>query len=166
MKLTRLRMFEIHEALAQLDKYARGFKLAYAIAKNLAKTKAEVEAVQKASRPFDKFMEYDNKRASIAAAFAVKNEKGGEPLQVNGSYIIQDQAGFEKALKPLQDEYAAAIAEREKQVKDRMANMEEEIEIDLHQIKLELVEAEGAIEAAAGGLGSMLEPLLGTVIVE
>lgn len=166
MMLTRQKVFEIHGALSALDQHARGFKLAYAIAKNLAKTKAEVAAVEKASKPSDKFTEYDSKRASMAASFAIKNDKDGEPLKVDNAYIIRDRAGFEKALRPLQDEYAEAIAEHEKRIKQRLNAMDDEVEIDLHQIKLELVEAEGAISEDVVGLGRMLEPLLGTVIIE
>jgi len=163
MKVQRKTVFEIDRALRELDKYGRSVKLAYAVAKNLGKMKGELEAVRAAGKPSKAFSEYDEKRGPIASSFAIK-DKDGSPIVANGQYVITDQAGLDKALKPLQDKYADAIAEQKGKADEIEKLMEEDVEIDFHKVKADLLETEGVISSDAPGLGALLQPLLGTII--
>lgn len=165
MELTRTRLLEIDAAMRALDTHTRGVKIAYAIAKNLGKMRSEIEAIQRAGKMSKEFTEYNTKRAEIASGFAAKN-KDGEPVVFNNNYVIADQGGLSKAIRPLKKEYAKAITEREKQQDELDKFLEQKVKIEFHKIPADLLEAEGAISEDTPGLAALIEPLLGIVIDE
>lgn len=164
MKITRRRMFEIDGALRELDKHARSFKLSYAIAKNLAKMRREIEAFREAGKPSKEYSEYDTERSTLASKFAVKNKQTDEPMVVNGQYVIVNKAGFEAELKPLREKHADAIKAQEAKAAEADGMLDEEIEIEFHTVKSDILEAEGAFADDTSGLASALEPLLGVIV--
>lgn len=107
-------------------------KLAYAVKKNLRLISAELkdtsEILQQAP---ENLKEYEKSRLALCEEHAKKDE-AGKPVMTDNEYVFEDYDAFVAALKPLQDEYAEALAEREKEV---VALLDTEVAIDLHKIQ-------------------------------
>ena len=161
--MKREKLFEIYSAMTELDKIVHGFKLGYALAKNLNKIKPEVEAVKQALKPSKEFTEFETKRIEASKSFA-KLDDQGEPVIVDGAYDLADVEGFTKAMDTLRVECSEALSNRDKQVEEYNALLLEEIEFEFHKVKLQ--DVENAIDATAPGIGKILEPLISTVIEE
>lgn len=120
-----------------------GVIFGYAVNKNLAILKPEIEALQKALTPSEKFLEYDVKRVDIVKKYAKKDEKGEFVLLEVGGKKSYDVAGqedtVENEVKPLKEEYKAAIEDNEKQMIEYNTLLEQESNVELYKVKLENV---------------------------
>lgn len=118
-----------------------GVTFGYSVNKNLAIIKPEIEALQKALTPSEKFLEYDAKRVEIVKKYAKKDEKQEFVLFDVGGRKSFDVAGQEEAVenevKPLKEEYKEAIELNEKQMKEYNELLDKEAKIDLYKVKLE-----------------------------
>jgi hypothetical protein len=164
MLLRRKQVLEIDAALGALAQHAKGVKLAYAIAKNRASLRGEVEAIREADKPTAEFLTYEERRIAAAKAHAKKDAQG-EPVIAGNAYVLEDQAAFDATLGAIRQQHAEAIAAREAQLVELGKLLDDAVEVALHRVKLEAIEAPGAI-AEDVAIADLLVPLVGTVIDE
>lgn len=131
-KQEALNLFNGLQAVSNLP----GAKWAYAVARNIAKLKGEVEALQKAYSADKDFMTYEKQRLELAQKYSVKEKGNPKTVKVGGNeeFLIADKDKFNQKLKKLQKEHKKAIDERQKQVDDFNEILKEKIEIDLYMI--------------------------------
>lgn len=133
--MKRKELIEIYHNLSSI-KEIEGVKLGYAIAKNIDRIKGEVELVQKALNPSEEFQEYENKRIELGKRYAEK-DANGKPIVDNGAFIITDIASFSKKFLALKKEHSTAIEEQQKKLAEYEALLDEEVEHELHKVKME-----------------------------
>lgn len=114
-----------------------GVIFGYALNKNLEIMRPEIEALQKAITPSEKFIEYDKKRVEIVKKHALKDEKGDFIVNASGYDVGDNISIVEEEIKPLNEEYAKAIKDREDQIKEYNKLIKEDSSIKLYKVKLE-----------------------------
>jgi hypothetical protein len=136
MKFTRQQLMDFQKGLNNVGNL-QGAKFAYAVARNLAKIKTEIESIQKAFEAPEAYIEYDKARAELAKTNAVKDEKGNPRIEIEmgqQKYVIADQAKFDKELEELRAKHQPAVEARDRQVKEFEELLKGEVEIDLYTI--------------------------------
>lgn len=133
--MKRKELIEIFYNLSSI-KDIEGVKLGYAIAKNIDRIKGEVDLVQKAINPSEEFQEYETKRVDLATKYAEKDENG-KPITQNNAFVISDRSTFAKKFSALRAEYASVIEEQDKKLVEYEELLEEEVEHELHKVKME-----------------------------
>jgi len=133
--MTKQELFNLFNGLQSVSNLS-GAKWAYAVAKNMAKLRSEVEALQKAYVASEEFVAYENQRLELAQKYSVKEKGKPKTIKVGGveEYIIGDRDRFNQEFKKLQKKHKKAVDERKKQVDDFNEILKEEVEIDLHMI--------------------------------
>src|SRR3990167_8088697 len=128
-----LQLFRNLNTLGQLQ----GVKFSYAISKNLAILKPEIEALEKASAASPEFMEMDKERIKLVEEHAEKDEKG-KPKKKGNEYVIPEdkQGDFENAFEAFKIEHKELYDAREKQIKEYTALLETESEVKLYKVSL------------------------------
>ena len=105
----------LFQALNKLGNLA-GVKFAYAVNRNLALLKPELESLEKASAPSEEYMKFEKEiRIPMVEKFAKKDDKG-KPIQKDNQYEIEDQKGLVKAFAKVKEENKEVFEAREKQV--------------------------------------------------
>lgn len=94
-----------------------GVKIAYALIKNKKLITAEIETLQEAIKPNEKFLEYEKLRIELCEKHAEKDDKGKSKIEKN-NYIMVDKEKFDKELEKLNKDNKAILDEREKQGKE------------------------------------------------
>ncbi len=133
-KLTREELVKLNNALAAVGNLS-GVKFAYAVAKNREELKPEIKSLQAANEPSEAFNILDAARVELAKEYAKKVD--GKPVVEGDSYVMEDQALFDKAFDKLKAKHKDAVEAREKQMKDFEELLKEVVEIDLHTISPE-----------------------------
>ena len=134
MKKTEIiQLYRNLNTLGQLQ----GVKFAYAISRNLAILKPEIEALEKASSPTPEFLEMDKERIKLVEEHAEKDEKG-KPKKKGNEYVIpEDKKGdFENAFEVFKIEHKELFDAREKQIEEYNALLQTESTIVLHKVNL------------------------------
>lgn len=108
-------VLNLYEALLGLN--LKGAKFSYAIARNIAILKPEVESLYKSQEMTKDFKEYDEKRIELAKMHSKKDEIGN-PMVENNAYILNDKDAFAKAFEDLKKSYEVPIIAREQQIKE------------------------------------------------
>jgi len=136
MQITKKQALDLYECLNSLGDLS-GVRFSYAVAKNISNLQAEIESLKKAYIPSKEYSEYDNKRVELAKSHSVKKDGVPEIIIREGAqvYNIKDQNKFDLKLIELQGEYKQVISDREKQMKEFSAILEEKIDVDLQMIK-------------------------------
>lgn len=151
-KISKQKVFDLYKSI-QSVKNLPGVKFSYAIARNEAKIKSEIEALQKAGRPSEKFIEYNNKRLDLSKKHAVIVD-GKPSAKVNDLgqeyYVIADEAAFNKEFETLKTEYKDVIDEEKSKSKEIDNLLTEEIEIDFYMINIKNVPENITPEQMAG----------------
>jgi len=124
-------LLSLYETLKQLDLI--GVRFNYAVARNIAKLKPEIESLFKAQEKTKEFSDFDLKRVEIAKKYSKKDEKG-DPVIVDNKYDIDDQEGLQKEFDTLKSENTKVIEEREKQLEVFNELLEQENDIELYTI--------------------------------
>lgn len=123
-----------------------GVVFGYALNKNLAILKPEIEALQKALAGSKEFEEYNQKRIEIVKKYALKDDKGDFILIGQGNEKSYDVGAngdvVESEVAPLKEEYKDAIAGYQKQIDEYNALLEKEADIKLYKVKMEDVPKE------------------------
>jgi len=113
-----------------------GVKFAYAVARNQGKIKSEIEALQESSKPSEDHKKFNTERIELCEKHSEKDENGVAMQNEDGTkYIINDEAAFEKVHVKLTKKHKIAIDARNKQLKGFEDILNEEIEIEFHQVK-------------------------------
>jgi hypothetical protein len=134
MKITKKRATELFGGLQDVSNLP-GVKFAYNVIKNTKLLQPEIDALQKAGELSEEFKAFEIERMALAQKFA-KKDKEGNPVIENNSFVLADQAGFDKEFKLLQKKHDKAIKARESQVAEFNKLLEEEIEVDFFTVKL------------------------------
>ena len=103
-----------------------GAKFAYAVSRNLAILKPEMESLEKASTPSEAYLKFDEERIKLVEKYAEKDEKGKPkqvPMAINPrqtEYVIEQdkQNELDTEFGKLKEEHKEAIEARETQVKE------------------------------------------------
>lgn len=142
-KMTRNQLSVFFNGLCSVAKMV-GVQFAYAVAKNKAHCEQEIKAMEEAGKPTEEYQEYEKERKELCEKHALKDEHG-RPRVETLSPVVQRYVGleenekFQKELEKLNKKHQKVLDAREKQVKDYLKFCEEEIEIDVHQIALDVV---------------------------
>jgi hypothetical protein len=126
-------ILSLYENLHQLN--LKGVKFSYAVAKNIALLKPEVESLQKAIEQSEDFKKFEQERVELAKKHAKKNENG-EPIEEKGQYIIEDKEAFKKDFTDLKEKNKEVVEAREEQIKEFNELLEKENEIKFHKISI------------------------------
>jgi hypothetical protein len=115
----------------------KGVKFSYAIAKNIAMLKAEIESLEKAVAPSEEFMKEDEKRVALAKEHAKKDEKG-EPVTVTeggvSKFEMEDDKAFDESFKKLKEENKEIWDAREKQITEYNELLKTESTVELYKV--------------------------------
>ena len=113
-----------------------GAKWAYGVARNMAKLRPEIEALQKAYVPSEEFIEYEKERVKLAQKHSVKEKGESKKIKVgaNEEYLIGDKDKFKQELVKLRKKYKKIIDKEQKQLDDFNEILKEEVEIDFYLI--------------------------------
>ena len=133
LKKEILQLYGALNTLGQLQ----GVKFAYAVSRNLAILKPEIEALEKASSPTPEFMEMDKERIKLVEEHAEKDEQG-KPKKKGNEYVIPEdkKEDFENAFEAFKLEHKELFDAREKQIEEYNALLQTESEVKLHKVNL------------------------------
>jgi hypothetical protein len=130
--MKRKQLFEYLEALNAVSTL-KGVKFAYAILKNKKKIEEEVKVLEEIIKPQDEFVKYENERIQLCTYFSEKNEKN-EPIIENNQFKILDKISFNEELDKIKTKYIDVLDDREKQINDYNAMVEEEIPVTFDKV--------------------------------
>lgn len=117
----------------------QGCRFAYGIAKNISILEKEAKIIQKTIEASPEFSEFENKRIELAKKYAKKDKEGKLLTDTeNGveSYVMENQAKFDKEFNNLKNKYEKILDERKKQIDEYNELLETETDIELYKIKL------------------------------
>lgn len=162
MKISREKLFQVWGVLNQLSSEKTTAKGAYGIAKNKKLFETEIKSMEEAKKnlkyPEEKLSEFHNKRVELCKEFADKDE-AGEPKVSGQTFVISDEGrvAFDKKFATLREEYKETLEEQDKVDAEFRAFLAEEIELVVHNIK---------IDDMPNGLTAQQLEALGEIIAE
>lgn len=138
MKCKKGDLLMLWYVLENLKHKKQNVKFSYFVAKNKLAIKGEVDSLNEANEASEVFQLYDTKRAELASTLADRVPSTDQPMTANGQYVIKENKDqFDKELDKLKKEFKTAIGERETQLTEFRALLEEEVEFKGHAIKLD-----------------------------
>lgn len=135
MKVKKKDLFAVQQVMDRLGAEEVNPRFGYALIKNKAKIKTEIDAIREIGKPNPAFQKYDEERVGLCKSYADKNEDGTPKVSGN-SFVIADIPAFEKALAMLRETYKEVLEDQEKRVAEIDKILEEEFEVEWHRIKL------------------------------
>lgn len=148
-------VIRLYRALNQLGNLS-GVKFTYAVARNIAALKSEIESLEKATVASLEYQEFDKLRVELVEKHAKKNDKG-KPIIEGNTYVLEDEKAFNKAFDKLRDSHKKVVDAREKQIQDYNKLLDEEVTLDnLHRFKLADV-PEGITAAQMNGIADLVD---------
>lgn len=126
-------LLELYEFLHKIN--LKGVKFSYAIAKNIALIKPEVESLQKSIDMTEEYKEFDAKRIELAKKHA-KKDKNGEPLVVDKNYVPGNEAELEKEFAVLKEENKELVEARKKQMDEFNELLDKQNDVKLYKINI------------------------------
>lgn len=126
-------LLSLYENLHQLN--LKGVKFSFAVSKNIALLKPEIEALQKAVEQSEDFKKFEQERIELAKKHAKKDEKG-EPVLKNNNYQLEDEDAFKVEFESLKEKNKEVIEAREAQTKEFNELLEKENDIKFHKISI------------------------------
>lgn len=132
MKLIRKNVVELDHVLKTTN-YVQPIKtrFRYATSKILKVTGAEIEEINDAFRTPEAFVEYRQKEAKVYAEFGVTK------LEDINEFEEEKKQELDAKLDALKEEYSDAIDEFNALEKEKLEFLDEEVDIPVHQVKLE-----------------------------
>ena len=132
-------VLSLYRSLNQLGALS-GVKFAYAVSKNINILKGEVESLDKALEPDEKFQEFEKERVSLLEKHAEKDdaEKPKKETSENGAeqYVMGDNLKkFEKEFELLKKDHKEAVDARDKQIEEYTKLLETDTEVTLYMLK-------------------------------
>jgi len=119
----------------------------FKITKLLISLKKKIEeyekAIREASKPSDKFNEYEAKRMELVTKYAKKNKDGSIMTDKNGNAVLSEanKKKFNEEFNKLAEEYKEVIEKRKQQREEVNKLLEQEIdisELDIKPINIDL----------------------------
>jgi len=148
--MKRKELFQLKQALESVSTL-KGVKFAYSIAKNLQEVNNEIEAVNKAMAPSEEFMKYEKERIKLNEECAEKTEDGNPKVE-NNNYVIspRNSGDYEKRMEELKKKHKKVLSERDEQIKEYQAHLEEDVDITLHKIQEDNLPSDITAEQISG----------------
>jgi len=152
--MTKLETLNLYGNLQKLGNL-KGVKFAYAVAKNLALIKGEVdiltETTKKLLEPTDvEYRKFGEERVTLAESFAKKDDKGnaikikkienGQEVEVFDG--LDNNPKWEKAFEKLREEYKIMLDARDEVIKEQNELLKTESTLQLYKIALHDVPAD------------------------
>ncbi len=131
-------VMSLYKSLVELSGL-KGVKLAYAVARNKVILQNEFEGLVASQKESQEFLDFEDERVELAKKYSKKNaDSEPETKIVNKTreYILEDKEAFKKALAELKEKYKKTLDERDQQIKDFEALLEEESKITLHKVSM------------------------------
>jgi hypothetical protein len=139
--MIKAKRIELMTMLGNLRKVGnmKGFKLAYAVARNKRALELEDDALNNALASSDEHAEYEKKRLQLCEKYGEKDEAGNPKIE-KGRYVgLHTIPEWKKEHDDLTEEYKDVLeAERQKKV-DYNNMLEEEIEIDMFMVGIDQI---------------------------
>jgi len=135
MKVKRNELTKLTQAFNNV-KDLSGIKFAYAITKNKRKIQQELDTLKEIFKPIAEYDKYEQDRVKLCNELCDKDENNNPVIKNNQFVGLEKNEDFNKKVKILQETYKSAIEERENQIKEYNTLMSEEVEIELHKVKL------------------------------
>ena len=145
IKVKLSKVIDMYDALqrVQAEKAKLPVKFAYALSKNLALFKIEIDALQEIQKPSPEFEKYDNERITLCREYCEKEENGNPKTTVNpvtgqGEFVIpaDKKEEFTKKLTDLAETHKAAREEQLEKTNEILKMVDEEKEFTVHKVKL------------------------------
>jgi hypothetical protein len=133
-------------------------KFSYFVAKNRITVKGEIDAINEAQEAAEAFKAYDTDRGKLAEKYADKDENKKPVIKDNQYVITEKRDDFEKELEKLKKKYSKVIKERQEQLNKLRDFLNEEVDFNGYQIRLE--DLPGDLEA------SIIEIFLATNLMQ
>ena len=130
-------LIELNKGLIDVSKL-EGVKFAYAVAKNKAKIKSELESLVESIKPSEKFQEHEIERVKICENHAKKDDNDQVVIKED-RYVIVNEKKLNSEIKKLMDKNKEIIDQRKKQLKEYEDLLDEDSTIEFHKIKLDQV---------------------------
>jgi len=135
IKATRSDLIVMLGALPAVNNL-KGFKLAYAVAKNKIALQAEQKILNEILKSSDQFLAYEKDRIKLCEKFADKDD-AGKPIIVGNKYQgVNVNPEFQKAWAELKEIYKEAIEVEQNKNAEYLKALEEEIEFDMEMIPI------------------------------
>lgn len=148
--MKRKELFPLKQALERVSTL-KGVKFAYSIAKNLQEVNKEIEAVNKAIAPSEEFIQYEKELINLNEEYAEKTEEGNPKVE-NNNYVIspKKRGAYEKRIEELKKKHKKVLSERDEQIKEYQALLEENVDITLHKIQEDNLPSDITVEQIHG----------------
>ena len=117
----------------------KGFKLAYAVARNKAALTAESKLLEDARKPSEAFILYNKERIELCKELAEK-EENGKPKIVHGAYVgVEDHPDWDERFGALEDKHREAVDAHDKMIVDYNEALETEIDFEMYMIGVDQI---------------------------
>jgi len=126
----------------------KGVKIAYAIARNFAILKPEIEAIREANKlpkellESENYKKFEEERLALVNAHGVKDITGKLQLDANNQATIINKDVFEKGFADLRVKYSDVASELDKHSEAVNALLEEDAKVDFYMIDLKDIPAD------------------------
>ena len=142
MKISREKLFSLNVLFDRLSAQKTNVHFHYNVAKNKRLLVPELECIQEARKPSEKFNEFTKKRIELCKEYCKKDEDGNDVIigagtnQSRFDFEEGKQEELDEAIKPLTEEYKEVIKEHEDKEKQFFELLNEEVEIPFTLFKL------------------------------
>jgi len=140
-----IKLYQMLNTLGTLQ----GAKFAYAVSRNVSLLKPEIESLEKATEASEAFKKLDEERLELAKKFAKKNE-AGEPIEKDGSFIMEDENLWSEAFTELKEANKETWEERIKQIEDYNELIKTDSVVELHKVSLNDIPANISVQQMYG----------------
>jgi len=137
MKVKKRELLKFAEVIKSFEGLKYSTKFSYFLTKNKISCRDEIEALDEARKPDQKFLDFELERVKIAQEYSDKNPDGS-PVIRNGAFIIlsENQDKFDKELTKLRKVSKTTIEDRDKQIEEFERIINEETDFNGFKIKL------------------------------
>jgi len=137
MKIKKRELLKFAEVIKSFEGLKYSTKFSYFLTKNKLACKDELEALDEARKPDQKFLDFELERVKTAQEHSEKGADGS-PVIRNGAFIIlpDNQEKFDKEMAKLRKVNKVVIEAREKQAEEFDKLIGEETEFNGTKIKL------------------------------
>jgi len=137
MKIKKRDLLKFADVIRGYENLKYSTKFSYFVTKNKLACRDEIEALDEARKPDQKFLDFELERVKTAQEYAEKNPDGS-PVVRNGAFIISadNQDKFDKDMTKLRKSNKSILEARDKQIEDFEKLLLEDTEFNGTKIKL------------------------------
>ena len=149
--MKRSNYYKLQEGINRCAKF-KGGKFQYALAKNMKKVQEEIESIEKAFEPSVEFLEFEKHKNQLLFDHCQKDATGQLVINQGTREItfesVEKRNAFQQKFDELKGRYQDAIEERDGQIREKMAFLDEES----GPVEWQLIKAEDVPDDATGDL--------------